>query len=45
MTLQEAMARINELEKENSKLKEEIEILNSRKAAGRENRPHCHTTS
>lgn len=36
MTLDEAMNRITELEKENAKLKEEIEYYKNRKTSGRQ---------
>ena len=36
MTLDEAMNRITELEKENAKLKEEIEYYKNRKSSGRQ---------
>lgn len=36
MTLEEALERIAELEKENAKLKEEVEYYKNRKASGRQ---------
>lgn len=36
MTLEEALERIVELEKENAKLKEEVEYYKNRKASGRQ---------
>ena len=36
MTLEEALVRIAELEKENAKLKEEVEYYKNRKASGRQ---------
>ena len=36
MTLEEALKRIAELEKENAKLKEEVEYYKNRKASGRQ---------
>lgn len=36
MTLEEALDRIAELEKENAKLKEEVEYYKNRKASGRQ---------
>lgn len=36
MTLEEALKRIAELEKENAKLKEEVEYYKKRKASGRQ---------